>query len=380
MTIDPVTGGGTAERTVKVSRYLAQAGMESFLLTSDIGLNKNLRSSLKDIKLYVLKNLYARYYISNISFKRISKIVEQADIVQLMNHWTAINAAVYRACIQLGKPYVVCPSGALLYYGRSLILKRIYNSLIGKKIIQNANRHIAIPAEEINHFKYYGVRSSSVEIIPNGIDQNDFRSKDTEHFRRKHSLGNEPFILFMGRLNSIKGPDLLLGAFGELHKTFPEYRLVFAGPDGGMEKELKSVARRRAVDHRVHFIGYVGGDEKSQAYHAANILAIPSRQEAMSIVALEAGITGTPVLLTDVCGFQQVSEVRGGVVVKPEATAIRNGLELMLVDRGQLKQSGQRLKAYVLNHFTWDSIILKYISIFESIIANSKNDRLSSMQ
>ena len=371
MSIDPITGGGTAERTVKIARYLARHGVDSSLLTSDIGLDEKLCRSLSDVSLHVLRNFYTRYYISRISFKRIATIVAQADVVHLMNHWTAINAAVYRVCRQLNKPYVVCPAGALLYYGRSLLLKRMYNYIVGKNIIKNATRHVAIPAEEAYQFESYGIDPKSVVVIPNGIDQDDFNARDDHRFREKHALGSDPFILFMGRLNSIKGPDLLLNAFAACHKMSSRYRLVFAGPDDGMQKILETTAKKRAIENRVHFIGYVGGEEKSQAYHAAEILAVPSRQEAMSIVAIEAGITGTPVLMTDVCGFRHIEAINGGMIVKPEVTAIGDGLQTLLEDREESKQRGQRLKGYVLSNFTWDSIIAKYISVFRTISASS---------
>ena len=371
MSIDPVTGGGTAERTVKVARYLARSGVESSLLTSDIGVDEKLCNSLSNVRLYIMKNLYSRYYISRFSFKWISEIVAQSDIVHLMNHWTAVNAAVYRACRRHGKPYVVCPAGALLYYGRSILLKKIYNYAIGKDILRNAARHVAIPSEEAHQFADYGIDPRTVVIIPNGIDRDDFSSRNDELFRREHSLGDKPFILFMGRLNSIKGPDLLLDAFVGLSMEAPEYQLVFAGPDGGMLESLAAVARRHNLSDRVHFLGYIGGDEKSWAYHAAELLVIPSRQEAMSIVALEAGISGTPVLLTDVCGFEKVERIGGGLLVSPNADSIQAGLNTLLRDRKGLALKGKLLKDYVSKNYTWDSIISQYISVFNDVLAKA---------
>ena len=85
-------------------------------------------------------------------------------------------------------------------------------------------------------------------------------------------------------------------------------------------------------------------------------------------MALEAGITGTPVLLTDVCGFPQIEKIRGGMIVKPDSEAIRKGLQALLQDPEDLKQRGKQLKYYVSENYTWDSLIDKYISIFESIL------------
>lgn len=367
MSIDPVTGGGTAERAVKIAQYLAREGVDSALLTLDLGLGEKLRRTLGRVELHALKTVVSRYYIPRISFKHIARVVAKADVVQLMNHWTILNAAVYGACRRQGKPYVVCPAGALSYYGRSLGLKRGYNFLVGNRIIKHAARHIAIPTEEALQFEPYGINPETVAVIPNGIDREDFKSRNDARFRRQHALGDHPFILFLGRLNSIKGPDLLLEAFSGLFKIFPTYHLVFAGPDGGMLQSLTAATQAFNIADRVHFVGYIGNEEKSQAYHAADLLVIPSRQEAMSIVALEAGITGTPVLMTDICGFDQVAAAGGGLIVKPSVTDIKRGLATLLSKPQDLNTRGEALKKLVLENYTWESIIQKYIHLFQEI-------------
>jgi len=368
MSIDPVTGGGTAERTVQLAKHLAIAGIYSSILTSDVGMRPEILKGLAGVDVQVLPCLLSRFYIPRFSYRKLKRIVSNTDIVHLMNHWTLLNAIIYSICKELGKPYVVCPAGALPVYGRSGVLKKIYNLLIGKKIIQNASRHIAIPSEEANQYREYGIDPQKVDVIPNGINPEDFNAEDDSRFRKKHGLGDRPFVLFMGRLNIIKGPDLLLHAFAGMKTKFTDHQLVFAGPDGGMLQKLKGIVREKSLADSVHFIGYIGREEKSWAYHAAELLVIPSRQEAMSIVAIEAGITGTPVLMTDVCGFNQVSDIGAGIIVKPTIAGIQQGL-LALADSANLRAMGNILKQFVLDHYTWDSVIKKYLHLFEDILS-----------
>lgn len=367
MSIDPVTGGGTAERTIQMAKHLTKAGIQSSILTSDIGMHHEPMKTLAGIDLKVLPCLLPRFYIPRFDYQELKKIISDNDIVHLMNHWTLINAIVSAICIKMGKPYVVCPAGALPIYGRSRMLKKTYNALIGTKIIRNASRHIAIPAQEADQFLAYGIKPQSVDVIPNGIDPADFEAKDDRSFREKHGLGDQPFVLFMGRLNIIKGPDLLLHALARIKASLPDHHLVFGGPNGGMLSTLKDVARQHGLEERIHFIGYIGGEEKSWAYHAAELLAIPSRQEAMSIVAIEAGVTGTPVLMTDVCGFNQIGDIGAGIIVKPTIAGIQKGLSV-LKDTEKLKIMGGRLKAHVLENYTWASVIKKYIHLFEDLL------------
>src|SRR5207244_3542166 len=146
----------------------------------------------------------------------------------------------------------------------------------------------------------------------------------------QYGLREHPFILFVGRLNPIKGPDLLLEAFGRLRHELRNYRLVFAGPDEDMLSDLRLLAARFSIQDRVHFVGYLGGDDKARAYRAAELVVVPSRQEAMSIVILEAAITARPVLATDKCGLEEIETIGGGRAVPATVEGLKGGLAAML--------------------------------------------------
>jgi glycosyltransferase involved in cell wall biosynthesis len=372
MTLDPVTGGGTVERTFQMSRFLVKAGMECTLLTTNAGSTPQRTLDLEQVKVTALRTMNNRFYLPRFSYNSIKNLVRDADIVHLMNHWTIINALVYRTCRKLNKPYVVCPAGSLPIYGRSRNFKKLFNLIIGARIIRNADGHVAIAVNEIDQFQAYGVESDRVSIIPNGINVADFQVNDSDGFRRKYGLRDNPFIMFIGRLNTIKGPELLLQAFLNQKDRLKDFHLVFVGPDGGMLSKLKEMVAKLGVDDRVHFLGYLGGADKSRAYHAADLLIIPSRQEAMSIVVLEAGITGTPVLLTDQCGFNEVIGIGGGQVVPASVDGLQQGLVEILREPAQLKSMGANLKKYVFEHFTWDVVIEKYLGLYHKILDTRK--------
>lgn len=377
--LDPVLGGGTAERTFQISRALARKGVGCSVLVLDLGLTPERLQALDGAKLVTLPCLSRRYYLPRLSPRQVWKIreaVRRADVVHLMGHWTPINALVYLFARRFHKPYVICPAGSLPIYGRSKRLKRLYNLLIGKRIVRNAARHVAITAGEIPHFKSYGIAPDSVVVIPNGVNREDYLAQDDRHFRERFGLNGDPFVLFLGRLNEIKGPDLLLEAFCRAKDELPDHRLVFAGSDEGMLPVLRRMSQEYGVEDRVHFVGHLGGNIKSQAYHAAEILAIPSRQEAMSIVALEAGVTGTPVLLTDQCGFDEVAQIGGGRVVPASIEGLQTTLIDMLKSDELVGKMGANLQRFVEEHFTWDSIIKRYIVLYEDLLWDRSNKLL----
>ena len=369
MSLDPVTGGGTAERTIQMCKHFAEEGVECTILTTDIGLSRTALEAMKSANLNIiaLPCINDRFYVPRLRLNLIKQLVTDSNVIHLMGHWTLINVIVYVYAMHLGKPYAVCPAGALPIFGRSSLLKIFYNKVAGISIIRNACIHVAIAENEIQQFADYGVAAEQVTLIPNGVNPVDYQFEDTQVFRNHVKLGDSPYILFVGRLNAIKGPDLLLHAFIAIGDLFPEMHLVFAGPDGGMLKELKSLLSDSAIVNRVHFPGYVGGANKIAAYKGATILVVPSRQEAMSIVALESGVCGVPVLVTDMCGFGTLSDIGGGMVVSATIEALSGGLVSLLENRGTLPRMGERFKTYILEHYTWHAAAIAYLDLFNKM-------------
>lgn len=371
-TLDPIAGGGTAERTYHLSRHLALAGFPCSVLTLDLGLTEERIAALAPAQVTALHCISPRFFLFRLPDARIGRLVAQADVIHVMGHWTVLNALVCNEARRQGKPYVVCPAGALPIFGRSRWLKRTYNRMAGIKSIQHASAWVAIAENEFEHFFAYGIPGNRVTLIPNGIDPAEFTSSNDRAFRTKFALPEGVFILFMGRLNLIKGPDLLLEAFAHVHRKFPDVRLVFAGPDGGLLERLRSSVKTFALADKVHFIGPVSGEDKSNAYHSAGLLVIPSRQEAMSIVVLEGGICGTPALMTDRCGFNEIAQTGGGVVVPATAEGLSKGLERLLEAPEQLVEMGKKLRRFASERFVWSTIIAEYLRLFEKVAPSDK--------
>lgn len=360
------TGGGTAERTFQMSRHLAKRGVDTTVLTLDIELDEARKQAVAPAVVIALPCLWRRFYLPRGGFGVIRKLVNEADVIHLMGHWGLLSVLVYFAARLAGKPYVFCPAGSLSLFGRSMLLKRIYNFLVGNRIVRNASAWIAVTPSEFPHFESYGVPASRVTVIPNGISKDDFPVVDTKSFMHSRGLPEQPIILFMGRLNPIKGPDLLLQAFVSVQSHIPDYQLVFAGPDEGMRDSLIDHARQASISDRVHFLGFVSGLEKSAAYHMARLLVVSSRQEAMSIVALEAGICGTPVLLTDQCGFNELRMIDPYLVAPASVEGIATSLEQLLNRRDSLDNISSAIEKFVSEKYSWDHIVEMYLNLYGS--------------
>jgi len=369
MTLDAINGGGTAERTFQLARFMARQDVETTVLTLDVGLSPERVAALAPATATVLHCMIPRYFLFKWPEPRIREAVRRADLIHLVGHWTLLNAAVFREARRAGKPYAVCPAGALPIFGRSRHIKRAYNVLIGQRIVRDADACIAVGSNEPDQFSEYGVLREKITLIPNGIDPGDFQSADSEGFRAHFGLPSAPFILFLGRLNLIKGPDLLLSAFRDIGGSYPDTHLVFAGPDSGMLDVLQQMTRDFGLQDRIHFIGPVRAKLKSQAYHAARLLVVPSRQEAMSLVALEGGVSGTPVLMTDQCGFDEIATSGGATVVPATSAGLARGLSAMLSEPARLPGMGNLLKEWISARFHWDRVAEQHVRLFSQILS-----------
>jgi glycosyltransferase involved in cell wall biosynthesis len=364
MSVDMVTGGGTAARTMNIAQSIQDDfNKECIVLATDQGLKEGGVSEYSEVNLILLHSIINRFYIPYFSFLQLSKLVKKSEIIHLMSHWTIINVIVYFMARFYNKPYTFCPAGTLKIFGRSAMLKKIYNYIIGKKIIKNAFMCIVITEKERADFNDFKINYNKMIVIPNGISPYEFypNSAASKLFVKKFNLENIEYLLFMGRLNKIKGPDLLLKTFIKLSSEFKKLHVVFAGPDEGMKKDLTDEAKKNFLSDRVHIIGHIAGDYKVGAYCGAKLLVIPSRREAMSIVALEAGACGTPVLLTTECGFDEVKEV-GCEVVTPSVDELHKGVQRMLKSK-KLDYIGDELRQKIAAKYTWKNTASMYLKI-----------------
>jgi glycosyltransferase involved in cell wall biosynthesis len=367
MTLDPVSGGGSAARTLQATRAIAHLGVQCAVAASADGIDARVTAALGDVTLTTLPTFPGRLRVPYGGVSALREAVRRADVVMLVNHWTAINVLAWREIAALGKPYVVSPVGALpLAGGRSPVLKRLYNLAYGRSIIGKADAHVAVTSDETKQFAAYGVDPSSVVVIPNGMPE--VAPADGAPFRSAHSLGDAPVVLFLGRLAPIKGPDLLLSAFARCSERRPEWRLVFGGPDDGMLAQLRAQASALGMTERVRFAGFLDEVAKAQALAAADLIVVPSRREAMSIVVLEAAAAGRPTVITDQCGVPEVAE-NGGWVVEATEDALARALTEATLDRAGLVDRGRRWRDAARMRYSWPSVAKRYVDLFSRVIA-----------
>ncbi len=362
--LDKRIGGGCAERVSQLSRIFSDNHDIVSIATLNIGVIDTLYYSKNKIKLNLINAMSKRFLIPY--FFSISKYRDY-DLFYLYSHWSFLNAIFFFIGRFYGIPIIYCPVGTSIIFGRSLLLKFFYNKIIGKTIIKKSQAVIAVNDDERNFIKLFYNYKGPIYVIPNGVDEDAFKFSGSRLFRSKYLHDNSPYIIFMGRLNYIKGPDLLLEAFIGISNKYPNYLLALVGPDEGMKMQLVAIAKSKNILNRIIFTGYIDGDEKRSALYGASLLVIPSRKEAMSIVVLEAGAQKCPVLITENCGFLEAEEHEGGFVVPADVMMIRSAMDKMLSDKVLLNETSSRLHKLVFEKYTWKRIAYKLFEINKEV-------------
>jgi glycosyltransferase involved in cell wall biosynthesis len=364
MTLDAVTGGGTAARTVQSARALAAAGVTCRIATT-VGRRDRVPDD-EDLDVIRLPAVGGRFRVPTAGFGDMRTAAAQADVLLLLNHWTPINVVAYRAARRTGTPYVVSPAGALPIVGRSRAIKRAYNALYGRRIVRDAAAHIAITADETRQFAPYDVPPDRVVVIPNGMP--DLPRGDADRFRARHRLGSAPLMLFLGRLAFVKGPDLLLQAFARAATEMPAWHLAYAGGDDGMRAALLHAAASHPACERIHFVGHLDAAARSDALAACDLVVVPSRLEAMSLVVLEAAAMARPVLATRTCGVPQIAESGGGWVVEADAESLASGLRTAAASHEAFGDMGEAWRAFAAVRYGWPALAARYRELFARVI------------
>lgn len=154
----------------------------------------------------------------------------------------------------------------------------------------------------------YGADPDRIEIVPPGVDHAFFAPGDRRGARAALGLGDHPVLLFVGRIQPLKGVGVAIEALAELSASHPDAVLVVVGGPSGADGEAEMAAalalvERHGLEGRVRFVPPQPHHLLSTYYRAADVCVVPSRSESFGLVALEAAACGTPVVAAAVGGL-----------------------------------------------------------------------------
>ncbi len=157
--------------------------------------------------------------------------------------------------------------------------------------------------------RHYGAAPERIEIVPPGVDHRIFNPGDRRRARRALGLEHVPTLLFVGRIQPLKGVDLAVETLAALDDP-RAVLIVVGGPSGGLGHDelarVHDLARVLGVDSRVRFVEPQPHHRLPDYYRAADVCLVPSRSESFGLVALEAAACGTPVVAAAVGGLRSL--------------------------------------------------------------------------
>lgn len=220
--------------------------------------------------------------------------------------------------------------------------------------------------------RYYGADRERMHTIPCGVDLQLFQPRDRETARQRLGLPAEgPVLLWVGRLEKLKGVDILISAVAQLDER--NFTLLIVGGDeraAELKEELRAQAEAAGVAANIRFAGAVAHDDLPAYYSAADVCVVPSYYESFGLVAVESMACGTPVVASRVGGLvSTVTDGVSGYLIPwrcPEPFAEK--LEVLLNNR-ELRANFSRAAQRSMQRFAWDRVGAQMAALYGQVVA-----------
>jgi glycosyltransferase involved in cell wall biosynthesis len=271
-----------------------------------------------------------------------------------------------------GVPNIIhTPHGHVFYGHFGTIASKIF--LWAEKIFSRfTDRMVALTDGEKDDYINLSVcPPEKLFKIHSGVDVKKFMHANGNRVEKRRSLGldqNEAVIGFVGWLLPIKGPDYLLKAMDYVWQGHPEASLVLVGK-GGMDVDLRAEALKKNANGKVKFLGW--REDVDEIMPLFDMLVLPSLNEGMGRVLVEAMAAGKPVVASRVGGIPDlVRHAETGYLVPPaDEKALADGIKKLLDDPERAKQMGLRGREHC-RQFSIEAMIDKLDKLYIELITN----------
>jgi glycosyltransferase involved in cell wall biosynthesis len=302
---------------------------------------------------------------------RVVRAVREAEVTHVIGYRDPVGAAAALAARGFHLTYLLEPVGMHRRRIRSVRLKWIYDTTLGRVVVGGASLVVATSQLEARELQEDGVPPARVAVRPNGIDLAALgRLPPRGGFRTRLGLdGASPLVLSLGRIASKKGLPLLLEAVARIANA----HVAIVGPDDrdGTVPAVAQAAARLGVERRVHLMSAgVWGKERLEALVDADVFCLFSQTENFGIAPAEAAACGTATIVSDQCG---VAEWLGdGVEVVPygDVPRLAATIENLLRDPARRRALAERGRA-AARKLSWDAIARQQVELYERVLRST---------
>ncbi len=243
-----------------------------------------------------------------------------------------------------------------------------------RDLAQNCH-HIIAPTEKEKEelILHYGASPARISVIPCGVNLELFQPVDKEMAKQELGFGDDKIILFVGRVEPLKGIEQLLKTMPYLQNS-QGTKLVLIGGDENSQYEmerLQRLSRDLHIEDSVTFLGSIKQERLPYFYSAADVCVIPSYYESFGLVTLESLACGTPVVATDVGDFKSIIRQgeTGYVVMDNTPHRLAEKIDLLLSKPGSDMKSALSIRESV-TEFSWSNIAQQIIKQCQEVLDN----------
>jgi len=260
-----------------------------------------------------------------------------------------------------------------------------YRIIGEQEVLNKADRIVAATTAEYAQLMWlYNVDVNKVTIIPPGVDVGKFYPIPRDEAREYIGIPPcERMLLFVGRLEPLKGLDVLIEAIGKMQQNGtlienPFCLAIIGGESEGSTeqannemKRIKSLSEQYGLKDLVTFLGKQSQDSLPYYYSAAEAVVVPSQYESFGMVALEAMACGRPVVASQIGGLAYLVQdgVTGFTVPVDDPNELANRLTSLLQDSDLRERMGKQA-VQVAQDYAWDKIATKMMFVYEGLLGN----------
>ena len=240
----------------------------------------------------------------------------------------------------------------------------------------------ATPLEKAQMIWLYGADPCKIEVVPGGVDLSLFRPLSQERVRQQLGIcDRRHMILFVGRIEPLKGIDRLLRAMAIVVKDFPRWKdeicVCIVGGDASEKPEainaemerLQALREELGISDLVTFLGAQAQDTLPSYYSAADVVVVPSHYESFGMVALEAMACGTPVIASKVGGlsFTVQDGITGFHVPERDPESLARKISLLLKDHDLRSRLGAQAAQWA-RCYSWSKVTDQVVSLYHRLV------------
>lgn len=246
---------------------------------------------------------------------------------------------------------------------------------VERKVMESADGLVvSTEMEKDDLIGLYQASRAKIKVVPAGVDLELFYPRDKDEAKQKLGLEENRVILYVGRIEPLKGIEILLEAV-KLLEDSEDTRLVIVGgslEDDAELERLKGLSERLGIEGKVTFTGSVPQEMLPDFYSAADAFVLPSYYESFGLVALEAMACGTPVVVSRVGGLKTfIKQGETGYLIPwrcPEPFAQR--LDMLLANPALKESMGRAARAQALE-MSWSGVADRLLDFYSDLLADS---------